>query len=270
MNSFSHKKEEIELLAGQMFGLSKPYPFPSMQWSAFEEELDYVNEIAGVAVLADSARSATKVEFRKVGESKESFFQKNKDIVLYKDVRNHPGWTMEDFKTLYKIEAGDFDQALLLAERIILRMNQGFEKKRFVWQVCGPINNGYGDKKTRLKIFFDTILKIKTNGLIVFDQLPFVPVFDSWREELNWGPKDISIIDRFFRVLFERKMIQSTPFIHGFEDSVGAFEEHDIAHALSDISIYHLPKDFEKSNKGLFNMELYRHRKLEQTGYLVS
>lgn len=269
MKSFSHEKEEIELLAGQMFGLSKPYPFSSRQWPEFEEKLDYVNEIAGVAVLADSARRATKVVFLNVGESKESFFQKNKDIVFYKEVRKHPGWTMEDFKTLSKIEAGDFDQALFLAERIISRMNQGLEKKRFVWQVCGPINNGYGDKKTRLKIFFDTILKLNNNGLIVFDQLPFVPVFDSWREELNWGPKDISIIDKFFRVLFERKMIQSTPFIHGFEDSFGAMEEHDIAYALKHISIYHLPKDFEKSNNGLFNMELYRHRKLEKIEYLV-
>lgn len=142
-------------------------------------------------------------------------------------------WTEQDFKDLEGVKSNK--DLFVIAERIIERM-----PKPFV-QVCGPITTGgLGSTQANLEVFNETIKKLQSQGLNVFDQMPYESTMQRLQDELNnKGDYLHNILTDFYFPLFNSGFITAFYFIPGWESSFGAKKEHEKAKEL-DIPIVYL------------------------------
>ena len=114
-----------------------------------------------------------------------------------------------------------------------------------VVQVCGPISTGgTGSRELNCQVFALAIEYLKKKGLTVFDQMPFqdqmVGMSKRYAEKNN-GAYDQSLLEEFYRPLFQSGFITETHFLPGWEDSTGAKWERELITSLG-IPIQDFPK----------------------------
>lgn len=141
-------------------------------------------------------------------------------------------WTKEDWENLDK--ADSISDLYIIAQNIISKM-----PKPFV-QVCGPIaTGGFGSLEKNLSAFNETIKKLQTEGLIVFDQMPFEVPMQRIKEKFTSKSEVISsILTDFYYPIFESGMISAFYFMPNWESSFGAKCEHQKVQELGVKIVY--------------------------------
>ncbi len=141
-------------------------------------------------------------------------------------------WTKEDWENLEKVElVGDL---YIIAQSIIFRM-----PKPFV-QVCGPIaTGGLNSIKANLNAFNETIKKLQSQGLNIFDQMPFEEPMQKLKKKIiSEGEAVNSILTDFYYPIFKSGLISAFYFMPGWQTSFGAKCEHKKAKELGIKIVY--------------------------------
>lgn len=100
--------------------------------------------------------------------------------------------------------------------------------------VCGPITTGgRGSAEKNIRAFEVTILYLKSQGITVFDQVPYESTLwtlkDRWEKAGNPGYCMPILID-FYLPLYRSKLIYRAYFLPGWESSFGArWERKELA-----------------------------------------
>lgn len=95
--------------------------------------------------------------------------------------------------------------------------------------VCGPVSTGgLGSIEENLKRLNDTVHQFIENGESVFDQTPFEDVIKRLREEQK-DADGTKTLEEFYLPIFESGYVSEMRFLHGWESSVGAKWEHELA-----------------------------------------
>lgn len=249
MNKLSDVNSQIEVFQEEIFGYGKPNPIKNLHWGRYEEVLDLTNEVVGVAFLRDEKKDLTKPKLHLIHQTQADFFKelRHENMRGYLAVKRYPGWISSDYEKLYNLSAGDFNGAFEIAKCVIQRLKPKDEIGK-IWQVCGPINHGEKGKKQNIKILVESIFQLGRLAK-VFCQIPFIPVFDEWEKELKWKPQDTVVVNRLFKPLFESELVNVLGFVEGFNDSLGAIEEHESGMKLEKMEVFHLCKNFHQGEK---------------------
>ena len=95
-----------------------------------------------------------------------------------------------------------------------------------VGEVCGPITSGgLGSVDANLKNFEGWVQKLQSQGLAIFDQMPFEEhMFRIW--DANGRNDDKTLLEDFYLPIFKSGLITTLYFIPGWADSNGATWEH--------------------------------------------
>jgi hypothetical protein len=134
-------------------------------------------------------------------------------------------WTDEDWILLKKAE--NTAQLLPIAMKVIKRI------PRPRTQLCGPISTGgLGSIEKNLENFNNEIKKLQTNGLFVFDQMPFEEPMHSFMELSKNSEYLESILTDFYLPIFESGEIDEFYFLPDWKSSYGAKWEHNQAKRL--------------------------------------
>jgi len=142
-------------------------------------------------------------------------------------------WAPSDFKLLNK--AKSFEDIGKVALRVQNRMPIPIS------QVCGPISTGGKDSiKKNIKVFENTIKKLKTQGYIVYNQLPLEESIVKIKESLGDKFDVLELLNEVYLPLFKSKKIETLHFIYGWQSSFGSTWEHQTAKKLN-ININYLP-----------------------------
>jgi hypothetical protein len=98
-----------------------------------------------------------------------------------------------------------------------------------VVQVCGPIaTGGLGTLEANLHAFNDQIKRLQSQGLHVFDQMPFEIPMQELKKDLKPGEYATSILDDFYLPLMQNDKVTTFYFMPNWETSTGARWEHDL------------------------------------------
>lgn len=117
----------------------------------------------------------------------------------------------------------------------------GVEK---VGLTSGPISTGgEGSLPANMRVFKETIAGLERLRVPLFNQLPFES--HMWRIAQRLGDRfdAKALMDGFYLPLFESRRIGTLYFIHGWESSSGASQEH-VWTLEREIPRYYLPKNF--------------------------
>ena len=96
--------------------------------------------------------------------------------------------------------------------------------------VCGPISTGgLGSITENTEVFRKSIERVAAMGEHVFTQLPFEDAMQDIKGKLLPESDGLSLLELFYRPLFESGMIKRLYFIPGWEGSFGASWEHTVA-----------------------------------------
>jgi hypothetical protein len=115
-----------------------------------------------------------------------------------------------------------------------------------IGQVCGPISTGgLGSIDKNMMMFEKTIIKLVSQGNVIFNQLPFEK--SMWNIRSN-SKKSIeesnqSLLEEFYLPLFKSGHVKRLYFIYGWESSHGSKWERKRAAELG-LEIIDLPMDF--------------------------
>lgn len=140
-------------------------------------------------------------------------------------------WTEQDNEEV-KI-ATDFKSLFVIANRILHRMPEP------IVQVCGPIGTGgLGSVDANLNAFNIVIHELQSQGLNVFDQMPFEWPMQAIKFNLDASIYPEAILTDFYLPLFESGLITALYFMKGWESSKGANWEHAKALELGIKIIY--------------------------------
>lgn len=134
----------------------------------------------------------------------------------------------------------DYLSASNIALEIISKMPQPLN------QVCGPITSGGKSSiKENLETFEKTIYKLRDQGEIIFNQLPFEKTLEKiWRNDnRKLREKNLVLLKDFYFPIFKSGFVKSLYFIHGWKESFGASWEHEEASYLG-LRTKYLPRDF--------------------------
>ncbi len=105
-------------------------------------------------------------------------------------------------------------------------------------QVCGPIGTGgLGSVERNLIAFNKEIRKLQTQGVNVFDQMPFENAIQKIKES-NPGSYPIEVLTDFYLPLFKSGKIKKLYFMKDWKTSKGARYEHSLALELGIEIIY--------------------------------
>ncbi len=142
-------------------------------------------------------------------------------------------WTKEDWENLEKVESvGDL---YLIAMNVISKM-----PKPFI-EVCGPVapNGGLGSVEANLNAFNETIKKLQSEGMIVFDQMPFEEPMQKLKVKLaSKGEFLNNVLSDFYYPIFESGVVSAFYFMPNWQTSFGAKCEHEKAKELGIKIIY--------------------------------
>jgi len=140
-------------------------------------------------------------------------------------------WTKENWENLEKVES--VEDLYIIAQNIISKM-----PKPFV-QVCGPVaTGGLGSVEKNLDAFNETIKKLQSQGLNVFDQMPFEIPMQKLKKKFSLEQINKDIRNKFYLPIFESRLISAFYFISGWESSIGSKWEHEKAKELGIKIVY--------------------------------
>ena len=134
-------------------------------------------------------------------------------------------WEEKDWQDLEKAESvGDLYS---IAGRIIYKMPEQLV------QVYGPVaTGGLGSVEANLNAFNDSIKELQSQGLNVFDQMPFEEPMQKLKKKMTVEECVNSILNDFYLPIFKSGKISKFYFMKGWESSNGAKCEHGIAKEL--------------------------------------
>lgn len=99
--------------------------------------------------------------------------------------------------------------------------------------ICGPISTGgLGSITKNLAAFKEAIERVAKTGEAVFTQMPFESAMQDIKGRLSPGCDATSLMDTFYRPLFESGLIKRLYFLPGWQGSWGARWEHQLATKL--------------------------------------
>lgn len=134
-------------------------------------------------------------------------------------------WDKEDLEAVKN--AKDFKELYTIAARVLSKMPKP------IVQVCGPIGTGgLGNVEDNLRAFDETIKLLQTEGLNVFDQMPFEWPMQVLKFKLKKDVYPEDILNDFYLPIFESGMISEFYFMPNWQTSKGANWEHDQAERL--------------------------------------
>jgi hypothetical protein len=149
-------------------------------------------------------------------------------------------WTELEIEALK--EAHTFEDAANIAICILGRMTS---TRSQVIQICGPMSSGgLGSLSKNMERFELAIERAKLHGLVVFNQIPFQEAiirlsdFQEGAEGYN-----TSILEVFYRKIFESGHIHKALFLEDWESSIGARWERDVVSRM-DISVEEYPSEW--------------------------
>ncbi len=128
-------------------------------------------------------------------------------------------------------ESQDYKDLLLVALDILEDMNDDFAP-RPIAMLCGPISTS--SKKSRrenLIVVSHAIQRVVTDGLIVFNQMPFE---NDMERIYKSGPElqGVRLLEEFYLPIFRTGFISLMCFLPSWESSFGASWEHEQAKRL--------------------------------------
>ena len=131
-------------------------------------------------------------------------------------------FTKEDLEALKKVTT--YQQMFEIAKVILKRIPKP------VIQLCGPISTGGAGSVEKNMERMNTVVKyLQKQGKNVFNQLPFEEPMQkviSLRKEKHY---DMSLLNEFYKPIFEQGLLDILCFLPDWESSVGARWEHDQA-----------------------------------------
>lgn len=134
-------------------------------------------------------------------------------------------WKEKDFKNLETSKT--IREVFDIASSVLSRMPD------VVAQVCGPITNGgKGSIEENLNFLNYSIQELQTQGIDVFDQMPFEETFHRIIREEAEQQKYVNILTDFYEPLFNVNKIKTLYFVPGWESSRGANWEYEKAKEL--------------------------------------
>lgn len=150
--------------------------------------------------------------------------------------RNQEYWTAAEHKAL--LTARSFSDLVTIAVRVLNRMPKPIS------QVCGPISTGgLGNIAENLKVFEAALGYLISQGVTVFDPMPFENHFFHLLERGQGSRNNNQLLTEFYLPIFNSRLISRLYFIHGWETSEGATWEHGLSQRLR-LEINYLPQDF--------------------------
>ena len=109
---------------------------------------------------------------------------------------------------------------------------------RPIAQVCGPISTGgTNSRKENLKILSGAIRKLNSDGLTVFNQMPFENDMERVYKS-HPSLQGLRLLEEFYLPIFESGFISMLCFIPGWTGSTGTKWEHEKARDLNIPRIY--------------------------------
>ncbi len=131
-------------------------------------------------------------------------------------------WTEDDLLQLNF--AKDFSQIGKVAFKVQERMPFGLS------QVCGPISTGgFNDLKKNLSFFNKTIQRLKSEGVLLFDQMPLESAIARVIKSLGDNFDPYVLLNEIYLPLFKSGKLKRVYFIRGWESSRGSRWEHEQA-----------------------------------------
>lgn len=212
----------------------------TQKWKEFLELAISTNEIQGLITYFSSEQ--WRCDFHFIGTERDEFLQKYSQYHKYMRLPTHYYWKQEHYEKLYL--GRNFDEYLAIAFSVIESI-----PPYGVAQVCGPISTGgRGSVSENLKCFNEAIQKLSGSKMkqLVFDQMPFEPVFQNFHEErMARGENGYSmdLLNKFYLPIFESGKIRKLFFLHDWKSSIGATWEHKQAERLG-MEIEYLPENF--------------------------
>lgn len=249
MYPFKTKENEYCKLVSEVFPFQTTVYFKDHEkYQELIQLLHLSNEVSSLVVTVHPGHHRFQEEIHYVGETITE--ARNRAIssgtgVIHAviPIQTHSGWTKTEYKMLD--EAKTFADALTIAMKLI--DNQCLSRDSFT-QVCGPISTGgYGSVEHNLLAFHKTIQKLKKSRKeLIFDQMPFEPLFHRFHAEWSAVHGDAymqPVLDDFYLHLFERGHIKKLTFMHDWKSSRGAQWEHEQAERLR-IPVEYLPENY--------------------------
>lgn len=147
--------------------------------------------------------------------------------------------TPEDYRDI--AQTTTFEELGAIALRVLHRMPTS------IGIVSGPISTGgTGDKQKNLKIFSATIQRLVSQGLILYDQMPFEDAMARIGKTAYFqGP--LQLLEKFYLPLFESGRITTMYFMPTWHTSHGAQWEHAQAERLGIHKVY-LAEEIKNAN----------------------
>ncbi len=129
-------------------------------------------------------------------------------------------WTKEDWKDLEKVQS--VEDLYIIAQKIISRMPKP------IVQVCGPVaNGGLGSVEANLNTFNETIKQLQSQGLNVFDQMPFEKPMQILKKKVLGEKTFKSIMNDFYLPIFKSGLVSAFYFMPTWQTSLGSKWEHE-------------------------------------------
>jgi hypothetical protein len=146
-------------------------------------------------------------------------------------------WTEQDHRLVASCKS------ILDLSQVGISLLRELAGKGAVSQLCGPMSTGgLGSRVENLSLFSQAIKVAREHGLLVFNQLPFQGALHQLTAHLLAEEKAVSILEGFWRPLFEAQIIKTAYFLPAWETSRGALWERELVTALPRIQI----KEFSK------------------------
>ena len=123
-------------------------------------------------------------------------------------------------------------QDILVIAMDILKKMRNYHAPKPIVQICGPISTGgRGSREENLRVFSRVIERVKANGFIVFDQMPFE---DDVIRIYTADPslRGLALLEQFYEPIFRSGFIDMLMFAASSKDSFGANWEREKAKLL--------------------------------------
>ena len=139
-------------------------------------------------------------------------------------------WAQEELAILRRTKT--YPELAKLALHLLKRMPQP------IGQVCGPLTSGgLGTLEMNFMIFQATVKKLISEGINIFDQLPFEPhLLRIKGSEYHNG--ELQLLEEFYGPIFNSRLVKTLYFIRGWKSSFGSSWEHKEAKRLKIRIVY--------------------------------
>lgn len=240
MYPYKNIHAQLDALARSVF-FTKQDPTTRPAWPDFLELVNHSNEISKLFYWKEDGEylyeTATQEYEQKL---EERLMRKHRRTLQVVELQIHHGWSLDDYEQLYSLrESCSLPKMFQLAARIIVAIKKG--DKPVVLHSAAICHEDAVIKKVNLSQFSASTFLIGKSDVVIFDQLPFVEIFDEWliRKKVGWH----ELFDEFFCRLIESSLIDTVFAGANAEHSKGARREIRTAEQCG-LPVLFLPPDF--------------------------